>query len=104
VKKSNLTDNESAKMKTAHGVIQGWRLGIVEPVFANIGHAHGLRRFSLRGKAKVNTQWLLYCLVHNIGKLQRYGANESETPRRLKRGIRRSKSRIDCAPRHSTPS
>jgi hypothetical protein len=49
------------------------RLGIVEPVFANIGHAHGLRRFSLRGTAKINTQWLLYCLVHNIGKVQRYG-------------------------------
>jgi transposase len=49
------------------------RLGTVEPVFANIGHTRGLKRFSLRGAAKVNTQWLLYCLVHNIGKLQRYG-------------------------------
>lgn len=34
---------------------------------------HRLKRFSLRGKRKVNTQWLLYCLVHNIGKVQRYG-------------------------------
>jgi hypothetical protein len=50
------------------------RLGTVEPVFANIGHARGLKRFGLRGAAKVNTQWLLYCLVHNIGKLQRHGA------------------------------
>jgi len=49
------------------------RLGTVEPVFANIAHTRGLRRFSLRGAAKVNTQWLLYCLVHNISKLQRYG-------------------------------
>jgi transposase len=49
------------------------RLGTVEPVFANIGHTRGLKRFSLRGAAKVNTQWSLYCLVHNIGKLQRYG-------------------------------
>ena len=59
------------------------RLGTVEPVFANIGHAHGLKRFSLRGTAKVNTQWLLYCLVHNIGKLQRYGGKrkrDAETP------------------------
>ncbi|MGH6793003.1 MAG: transposase, partial [Methyloceanibacter sp.] len=31
------------------------RLGTVEPVFANIGHARGLKRFSLRGAAKVNT-------------------------------------------------
>jgi transposase len=50
------------------------RLAIVEPVFANIGHARGLKRFSLRGAAKVNMQWMLYCLVHNIGKVQKYGA------------------------------
>jgi len=48
------------------------RLGIVEPVFANIRHTHKLNRFTLRGRTKVNTQWLLYCLVHNIGKIQRY--------------------------------
>jgi len=35
-----------------------------------------LKQFSLRGAAKVNTQWALYCLVHNIGKVQRYGAIE----------------------------
>jgi transposase len=53
--------------------LYGRRLGTIEPVFANICHAHRLRRFSLRGKKKVNTQWLLYCMVHNIGKVQRYG-------------------------------
>src|SRR5688500_17551403 len=49
------------------------RLGIVEPVFANINSAHRLRRFSLRGRTKVNIQWQLFCLVHNMGKIQRYG-------------------------------
>jgi hypothetical protein len=49
------------------------RLAVAEPVFANLSSARGLRRFSLRGRRKVNTQWLLYCLVHNIGKVQRYG-------------------------------
>ncbi len=48
------------------------RLGIVEPVFGNIFATHRLRRFSLRGRRKVNNQWLLYGLVHNIGKLQHY--------------------------------
>jgi transposase len=48
------------------------RLGTVEPVFGNIRHTHRLNRFTLRGKRKVNTQWLLFCLVHNIGKVQRY--------------------------------
>lgn len=27
-----------------------------------------LRRFSLSGESNVNTQWLLYCIVHNLGK------------------------------------
>lgn len=49
------------------------RLGTVEPVFANIRHSKRLNRFSLRGKAKVNAQWHLFCMVHNIEKLARSG-------------------------------
>jgi hypothetical protein len=52
--------------------IYSWRLATVEPVFANITRTRGLDRFTLRGKRKVNTQWLLYCMVHNIGKVHRY--------------------------------
>jgi len=44
------------------------RIGIVEPVFGNIGYCKGLNRFTLRGKEKVNAQWQLYCIVHNLGK------------------------------------
>ncbi len=44
------------------------RMGIVEPVFANIRYCKGMNRFTLRGKDKVNIQWLLYCCVHNIEK------------------------------------
>ena len=33
----------------------------------------GLDRFTLRGRSKVDGQWKLYCTVHNIGKLARYG-------------------------------
>jgi len=46
----------------------GYRMQIIEPVFANITYCKGLNRFSLRGKRKVNGQWLLYCIVHNLGK------------------------------------
>ena len=46
------------------------RMGIIEPVFANITSCKRLDRFTLRSKAKVNIQWLLYCIVHNIGKIQ----------------------------------
>lgn len=49
------------------------RLAIVEPVFANIRSQKRLDRFTLRGKVKVNIQWLLYCMVHNIGKIANYG-------------------------------
>lgn len=53
--------------------IYGHRMSVVEPVFGNLGHNKGLRRFSLRGRQKVNGQWNLYCLVQNIEKLQRHG-------------------------------
>ena len=53
--------------------IYGRRLGTIEPVFGNIRHTKRLNRFTLRGRRKVNAQWQLYCLVHNIEKLQRYG-------------------------------
>ena len=49
------------------------RVGTVEPVFGNIRHNKHLSRFTLRGKAKVATQWNLYCLVHNIEKLAHNG-------------------------------
>ena len=49
------------------------RMGVVEPVFANVCHALGLDWFSLRGKVKVDTQWKLFSMVHNLMKLARYG-------------------------------
>ena len=53
--------------------LYGQRLGIVEPVFGNIRETLGLRRFSLRGKKKVDAQWKLMTMVHNIFKIHRYG-------------------------------
>jgi Transposase DDE domain/Transposase domain (DUF772) len=47
----------------------GRRFATVEPVFANIRFNKRLDRFTLRGRTKVNGQWLLFCLVHNIEKL-----------------------------------
>ena len=54
--------------------IYSQRIGTVEPVFGNINTNKRLNRFSLRGKTKVNAQWLLYCMVHNIEKIQHYGS------------------------------
>ena len=49
------------------------RFATVEPVFANLRHNKGLRRFTLRGQTKVDAQWKLMCLVHNIEKLAHSG-------------------------------
>ena len=54
-------------------MIYGKRIGTAEPVFANIRFNKGLDYFTLRGRRKVNTQWLLFCLVHNLGKIHQLG-------------------------------
>ena len=53
--------------------LYGRRIAIVGPVFANLRHNKHLDRFTLRTQPKVNTQWNLYCLVHNIEKLAHHG-------------------------------
>lgn len=53
--------------------LYGRRFATVEPVFANIRYNKGLNRFTLRGRQKVDTQWKLFCLVHNIEKLAHHG-------------------------------
>lgn len=52
------------------------RIGTIEPIFAHIKHTLGLRWLSLRGLKKVKGQWWLYCMVHNMAKIQRYGEYE----------------------------
>lgn len=51
----------------------GQRFATVEPVFGNLRHNKRLSRFTLRGRQKVDGQWKLYCLVHNIEKLANFG-------------------------------
>ena len=53
--------------------LYGQRFATVEPVFANLRHNKRLDRFTLRGRKKVDTQWKLYCLVHNIEKQAHHG-------------------------------
>jgi transposase len=67
------------KMKRKFDTIVGryiynQRIAIVEPVFANLQNK-GMRRFTLRGKRKVDAQWKLYTLVHNIEKIAHCGAS-----------------------------
>ena len=70
----NLSRKMAEKIDSEKGrKIYPQRLAIAEPVFANIRAQKRLDRFTLRGKIKVNIQWLLYCIVHNMGKIASYG-------------------------------
>ncbi len=71
-------ETHTARMKrrldTPEGRAQyGRRFATVEPVFANLRANKRLDRFTLRGRTKVDGQWKLYCLVHNIEKLAHHG-------------------------------
>jgi transposase len=71
---SSLSKQMVDKIETPLGrKIYPLRLAIAEPVFANIRSNKKLDRFTLRGKDKVNIQWLLYCMVHNIEKIRNFG-------------------------------
>ena len=64
-----LCEQMRRKIDTPEGrALYSHRMEIIEPVFANIEYCKGINRLTLRGKKKVNGQWLLYCIVHNIGK------------------------------------
>jgi len=68
------TDWMKARIDSEHGRhIYSHRMSVVEPVFGNIGTNKRLRRFGLRTKDKVQAQWRLYSLVHNIEKIANYG-------------------------------
>ena len=70
----NLTKLMIEKVESEQGrSIYQKRMAIVEPVFANLRTHKRLDRFTLRGKIKVNIQWMLYCMVHNIEKIANYG-------------------------------
>jgi transposase len=62
------------KLKTEAGhAVYKMRKAIVEPVFGQIKEARGFRRFSLRGKQNVGSEWRLVCAVSNLLKLFRAG-------------------------------
>ena len=68
------TDRMKRAIDSEQGrALYGRRFATVEPVFGNLRHNKRLNRFTLRGRQKVDTQWKLYCMVHNIEKLARHG-------------------------------
>jgi len=70
----SFTDKMKARIDSPEGQAKyGRRFATVEPVFGNLRHNKQLNRFTLRGQRKVDAQWKLYCLVHNIEKLAHHG-------------------------------
>ena len=70
----NLTKPMIEKIDSEKGrKIYPQRIAIVEPVFANVRTQKRMDHFTLRGKIKVNIQWLLYCMIHNMEKIVHYG-------------------------------
>lgn len=73
-RKPTYTDWMKHRVDSGYGKqVYAHRMSTVEPVFGNLEHNKGLKKFSLRGSKKVNSQWQLYCLIHNIEKLKNYG-------------------------------
>ena len=70
--------DDSQKLRRRFDIVFGRfiynkRIAIVVPVFGNLKNK-GMDRFTLRGNKKVNTQWQLFSLVHNIEKIGHAGA------------------------------
>jgi hypothetical protein len=77
------TERMKRKIDTDQGrEMMARRFATVEPVFGNLRANKGLNRFTLRGRQKVDGQWKLYCLVHNIEKLANNGYAKQEAKAR----------------------
>jgi len=76
--KRDIAENHIDRMKVKIDSDTGRRMitrrfATVEPAFGNLRGNKRLNRFTLRGQAKVDGQWKLYCLIHNIEKLAHHG-------------------------------
>jgi transposase len=71
-KGANAVERMRRKLQTQVGRrTYAMRKAIVEPVFGQIKQARGFRQFLLRGLEKVQREWALVCLTHNVLKLHR---------------------------------
>ena len=60
--RENLLSDEGKALRSRRGVE-------VEGVFGRLKHNWGFRRFQLRGREKVQIEWGLLCIAHNLAKI-----------------------------------
>jgi len=66
---------EHQQEKRKDPVMKAWlrqRKVIIEPAFATIKQAMGFRRWTVRGRENVSTQWALVCTAFNLKKLYQH--------------------------------
>ena len=69
---ATIKERMSRKLRTIKGrCTYSKRKQVVEPVFGQIKQARGFRQFLFRGLEKVEAEWDLICLTHNLLKLFR---------------------------------
>jgi transposase len=69
-KEATRVDRMKRKLQTKVGkAVYAARKCVVEPVFGQIQQARGFRQFLLRGLKKVQGEWALLCMTHNILKI-----------------------------------
>ena len=70
---ATVQERMAQKLRTEEGrACYAKRKQIVEPVFGQIKQGRGFRQFLVRGLKKVQGEWKLACLTHNLLKIWRY--------------------------------
>jgi transposase len=68
-----IKERMARKLRTIKGrCTYARRKAIAEPAIGQIKEARGFRRFLLRGAGKVDAEWSIICLTHNLLKLFRW--------------------------------
>ena len=77
--KASVADAMRQKLRSPEGhAVYKMRKAVVEPVFGQIKERRGFRRFLFRGLKKVEAEWQIICLTHNLLKLFRAGVCPQE--------------------------
>jgi transposase len=79
------------------GKLYNERMSTVEPVFGQMKQNRGFREFLLRGKEKATVEFIMMCIVHNIGKIAKFVTKECKNLKEiLKNGIDGANQQVVC--------